>query len=256
MSLTASLTTSTPAVVAGGEAIFFVTFTNTGASASVSFSGYLPPPTTYVSIVQTAGPDINTQNAGTAVILGSLGRIALPAGNLPTGEIAVYKIVLLVDPSAPPGTVIMLAISASGTATSLSASVTVVAPVVDLGVLIDGPTITYVDMPTKFIVTVTNNDSISPANDLRLALDVPCEHFSSVQVTGPAFYFLTPTDITISTLSAGAVAKFEVQVCPKKPGLLAIGAAISSSTPDPNLKNNSSSAFTQVLKLKCSKAKK
>jgi hypothetical protein len=154
MTTTLTKTALSPTVMPGGLIVYNIALNN--APASFFLSDFLPPNTAFVGITQIAGPYSPLVFDSIQVATGSTGEVILPGPPL-GGPSFVFQLTLRVNASIAVGTVIVNTAQEQKSATTSSATVTVVAPAADVSVNTAGPPAVYPGIPASFITTVTNN---------------------------------------------------------------------------------------------------
>jgi uncharacterized repeat protein (TIGR01451 family) len=254
-----SVTKSGPAVVTAGTNITYtVTVVNGGPSdaQSVMLSDALPANTTFVSEMQTTGPAFNCANVA--------GSVNCSIATLANGASATFTIVDKVGANVANGSMITNTATVTSTTpdpTSPDNTATVNSTVTnsaDLSVTKTGPATVGAGNNITYTVTVMNggpNDAQSVT--LSDALPPGTTFVSEAQTAGPAFTCTNPAvggtgavSCTLTTLANGASATFtivyKVGASVSNGTTITNTANVTSTTPDPNSANNTSSSTSTV----------
>jgi uncharacterized repeat protein (TIGR01451 family) len=243
--------TAPASVIAGSNITYTITVTNNGPSdaANVVWSDPLPAGTTFVSESQTSGPTFTCTTGAT---------VSCSIASLVAGATAVFTITAQVSPSTPSGTVLsnIATLTSPTDATpgnNISGTNTPVSTSADVSVTKSAPTAAFAGANVPYTITVANTGPSNAASvTLTDVLPAGTTFVSESQTSGPTFTCTTGATVTcsIATFAAGASATFNVTVTFS--GSLTNGttvtntANVSSTTPDSNPDNNTSSASTLV----------
>lgn len=233
-------------IIPGGQISYEIIVTNGGPDAAdnVVLSDPLPPHTTFVSANPTANFDGTT--------------VTINFGTIQPFETAALTLVLKVDDDTQPGTTITNVASATSSSADndlsnnqASISTPVVAPSAELTVVKTGPDSADVGGTIDYTVQVVNlgpldaanvvvTDAI-PAHTTFVSAGVGQGSVSSDGTTVAATFGTIPT-------GTGAILSVTVRINPDTPRNTVITntAVATSTTPENNLEDNVSSAFTQV----------
>lgn len=239
------------AVFAGNNINYTITVENAGPStaASVSWTDTLPAGTTFVSEMQTAGPTFTCTTGAT---------ITCGIASLAPGATATFAVTVQVAPGTANGTISNTANATSTTPdpngnNNSSTAMTTVSASADLSVAKTAPAAAVAGSNVTYTITLQNlGPSDAASVTLTDVLPAGTAFVSESQTSGPTFTCTTGATVTcsIATFAAGASATFNVTVTFS--GSLTNGttvtntANVSSTTPDSNPNNNTSSAATLV----------
>jgi len=255
-----SVTDGPDPVAAGGKITYTITVANQGpdAAQSVDLSTAIPAGATFVSLSSPSG-----WNATTPAV-GGTGAIDVTAPSLAagSGSTAIFTLVVQVDPGAQGGSTVNLQIHVESTtadgdpnnnsASTLTTVATSAPANADLGIAItDGPepvaagenliyTINVIDHGPGTAQTVNFSTAV-PAGATFVSLTTPNGWTASTPVVGGT----GAIKATTSSLGAGnaSAATFILTVNVNgnatNGSSLSLFGAVSSSTTDPNLSNNS-----------------
>ncbi|MCI0379621.1 MAG: DUF11 domain-containing protein [Gemmataceae bacterium] len=256
-----SKTDSPDPVIAGTNLTYTITVTNAGPSdaQNVQLTDIVPAGTSPIFFIQTSGP------AATGIIFTGTSFVAT-FNTLAAGATATFLLAVQTSPGAANGSAVTnTAFAIASTAdpnpgnNSDTESTTVINQA-DLSVTkTDTPDPVFAGTNLTYTITVSNagpNDALNAA--LTDVIPANTTFVSAIQTAGPAFTLSAPPvggtgtfTATGASFAAGATATFEVtvQVNSNVPlaGTVTNTAAVSSSTVDPNLANNSATASTLVL---------
>lgn len=237
-------------VVAGTNLSYTINLLNSGPSnaVNVSVTDVLPPNTTFVSAVQTAGPAFTCGHAS--------GTITCTIGVLVPGVVATFEFVVSVAPTAT-GAITNTVQAASATpdpsgGNNQATSVTTVSSSADLGVTKTAPAGVLAGTNLTFTVTASNAGPSTAANvALTDVLPANTTFVSATQTGGPAFscvHAAGTITCTTASLAPAAMATFNfvVSVAANATGTISNTAQITSGTPDPAPGNNSSTSVTTI----------
>jgi uncharacterized repeat protein (TIGR01451 family) len=237
-------------VVAGADATYTITVTNTGPSdaANVSLTDTLPPNTTFVSASQTTGPTFSC----TTPAAGATGTITCTIATLPAGTTATFSVVLHVSADAT-GTIDNTATVASTTADPAADNNTATAgaPVTlptDVGIVkTAGGGKAELLTAITYTIVVTNLGA-QPASGVVVTDVLPAgTTLSSVSETQGSCSGTTTVACTIGTLPPGGTATITLVLTrPATPGPVSNTATVTSASPDTDLGNNSSTAVIDL----------
>jgi uncharacterized repeat protein (TIGR01451 family) len=248
-----SVAKSGPAsATAGSNVTYTITVQNGGPSdaATVTLTDVLPAGTTFVSESQTSGPVFSCTTGPT---------VTCSIATLASGASATFSLTVAFSGSLTNGTTVTNTATVSSAtpdptpANNTSSVPTLVGANADLSVMKTGPATTPSNTNVTYTITAAN---AGPSNGLSVTLTdtLPAGMtFVSInQTSGPAFGCsgTGPVVCTIATFTAGASATF--QLTANVPQSIAPGTSttntvtITSSTPDPNLANNTASVTTTV----------
>ena len=256
--------TDTPdPAAAGGDLTYTITTTDAGPSSAwgATMTDTLPPGTTFVSLSQSDG---SAWSCATPAV-GGTGTVSCTQAVFPTGELHTFNLVVRVDPTVTPGTVIGNTASVGATSStdpnsgdnSASTTTTVVAGP-DLKVTKDDtPDPVTAGTDLTYTMTATNQGS-APAQNATLTDPLPA-NTAFVSIAAPAGWSCSTPPVgatgtvscTIGSLAAGASGSFTVvvHVDPTTPRFTSISntASVSTTTSEPNTGNNSASTSTGVV---------
>ena len=260
-----SVTQTAPAAGNAGNTVsYHVTVANAGPSdaVAVTMSAPLPAGTTFVSVSQTNGPPF----ACTTPAAGGAGRIDCTIGRLAAAASAAFTIVVRSASSATSGsalastTTVSSSTPDSDTSDNSATASTTLAAAADVSVTkVVAPGTVQVGDTVSYDITVANaGPSDAAAVTLSDTLPAATEFVSATQVSGPAFTCTAPAvgqsgtlQCTIPALAAGASAVFHLAVTAGGPAVLRAAltnaATVSTSTPETNTANNSSTATSPTL---------
>lgn len=256
--------TDTPdPAAAGGDLTYAITVTDAGPSYAwdATMTDALPPGTTFVSLSQSDGGDWLC----TTPPVGGTGTVSCALAVFPTGELHTFNLVVRIDPTATPGTVIGNTATVGATSStdpnsgddSASTDTTVVAGP-DLKVTkSDAPDPVTAGNDLTYTMTATNQGS-APAQNTTLTDPLPAQTaFASIAApagwtcTTPAAGANGTVNCTIGTFVSGGSATFTVvvHVLPTTPRFTSISntASVSTTTTEPNTGNNGATTSTGVV---------
>ncbi len=250
-------------VNAGANLTYTVTLVNNGPSdaQNVTLNDAVPANTTFVSAAQTNGPAFTLSTPA----VGGGGTVTATAFTFANGAVAVFQVVVRVNPGTAGGTTITNTAAATSATTdnnaanSSASSTTTVTTQADLAATKTGPGSVVRDDNLIYTLTVTNNGPSDAAN-VALSDTVPANatFVSFTQTGGPGFILTTPpaggpvtVTATAATLAAAAAATFELTVHVKPDvdvgATVSNTATVSGSVPDPTPGNNSATATSTVV---------
>jgi uncharacterized repeat protein (TIGR01451 family) len=240
-----SVTKSGPAAVTAGNNITYtVTVTNNGPSdaTNVQLSDTLPPGTTFVSEMQTAGPSFTCTNPSP----GATGTVSCTLATLTNGTSASFTIVYKAGASVANGTVFTNIASVSSSTpdpnsanNSASSSATVGASA-DLSITKMGPP--AVNFSNNAIYTLLVNNA-GPSNSQNVTVtDVIPSNTSFVSASASQGSCSGTSTVTCSlgTIAAGNSATITLMLHLISGQSVTNTASVTADTPDPNLANNTS----------------
>ncbi|MGH2490352.1 MAG: hypothetical protein ACRDF9_02485, partial [Candidatus Limnocylindria bacterium] len=250
-------------VTAGSNLSYTLTVGNAGPSdaQSVTLSDTLPAGTTFVSLLQTVGPDFTCSSPPA----GGTGTVSCSIATLAAGASAAFFFVVNVDASTAHDAVITnTAVVGTSTSDPVAANntdteTTKVNASADLVIVkSDSPDPVTAGSDVTYTLTVANAGP-SDAQSVTLSDTVPAgtTFISFAQTVGPIFTCTTPAaggmgtvGCSAVTVAAGASAAFlfVVNVIASTPAGATISntATVGASTSDPDLANNSDTETTAV----------
>ncbi|PYQ49294.1 MAG: hypothetical protein DMF59_13930, partial [Acidobacteria bacterium] len=248
-------------VVAGTNLTYTITLTNAGPdpASSVSLTDAIPANTTFVSMMQTAGPAFSL----TTPAVGGTGTATATIATFASGATATFSLAVNVNASTPMVSVITnVATVTSATADPNGADNTATAntEVVNQSDLVvskaDSPDPVTAGTNLTYTLTLTNGGP-SDAQSVALsdAIPVNTTFVSMMETSGPAFTLTTPpvggtgtATANIATFAAGASATFTlvVKVNAAATGTISNTASVTSTTVDLNAVNDTATATTTV----------
>jgi len=244
--------TATATAAQGTNVTYNISLTNNGPNpaTSVSLTDALPANTTFVSTTQNTGPAFSCTNP----TVGNNGTVTCTNASLASGATATFTIVATVSSSAPLGT---LNNTANATTTSTdpttpntsTAGTVITAGNADVGVVktaAPGPYGTGSNL--TYTIAVSNAGPTAAANVTVI----------DVIPAGTTFVSATPTQgscsgTTTVTCSLGSIANLGsasialTVTLPAAPGPVANTAVVSTTSPDGNAANNSSTSNITVV---------
>jgi large repetitive protein len=253
-----------PANVSAGEtAAYTIVVRNNGPSdaANVSLTDATPANTTFASIDQVSGPLFNC----TTPAAGGTGNITCTIASLADGASATFTLTFNVSSSAASGSTIVNTASIDATTADPAASndsdstSSIVTTTADLRVTKSGAATATAGQTHTYAITLVN-DGEADAQNVTLTDTIPANWTYSffAQNTGPAFACTTPDPgtagtitCTIATFANNDTATFMliVNIPASAVGGTVVtnnATATSSSTPDPNVTNNTGSSPATV----------
>ncbi len=256
--------TDTPDPVAAGNNITYtVNFVNNGPSAAqnVTVTDAVPANTTFVSAVVTTGTGWSTS----APAVGGTGNIVFSKTPVPSGETAVFTIVVKVNASTANGTTITNTATAATTspnptANDASTITTTVATQADLAVTkTDTPDPVIASQNLTYTINFVNNGP-SDAQNVTVTDAVPANttFVSAVVTTGTGWSTAAPAvggtgNVVFSkaTVPVGETAVFTIVVNVNGNAVhnstITNNAVAASTTTDPTPGNNTGTATTTVI---------
>jgi uncharacterized repeat protein (TIGR01451 family) len=243
-----AVTKTAPATVtAGANATYTITLTNAGPSdaQTVALNDALPANTTFVSDTQTSGPAFNL----TSPPVGSGGTVTATTATFAATGTATFEIVVHIAASTASGTTISNTATAGAATTdpnaanNSSTATSTVATSADLAVTKTGPPVATAGTDITYTITLTNNGP-SDAQSAVLSDTPPpgTTLVSFTQISGPPSGGTLPAN---GTETFSLVLHVNSNVAQST--TLTNTATASSTTPDPNSANNSSSVNTTVV---------
>jgi uncharacterized repeat protein (TIGR01451 family) len=245
---------------AGGPIAWTLTASNVGSgnALNVTISDTLPSGTTFVSLIQNSGPAAMCSTPGA----GQGGTITCSIAMLNTAASADFTLNASIDPSVAAGSTLSNTATVTvgnddvNGANDSSTANTTIAGSADLAVVKSGPATVNAGSNLTYTVTLTNSGPSAAANvSLTDAVPANTTFVSETQTAGPTFSCTAPAmgatgtiTCTAATFAVGATATFQivVQASPAVANGTTIGntANVTSTTPDPSMGNNSSTANT------------
>ena len=232
--------------IPGGQISYEIVVTNGGPDAAdnVVLSDPLPPHTTFVSANPTANFDGTT--------------VTINFGTIQPFESAALTLVLKVDDDTQPGTTITNVANATSSSADndlsnnqASISTPIVAPSAELTVVKTGPVSADVGGTIDYTVQVVNLGTLDAAN--VVVTDAIPAHTTFAEASvgqGSVSSDGTTVTATFGTIptGTGAILSITVRINPDTPRNTVITntAVATTSTPEGNLEDNVSTAFTQV----------
>jgi uncharacterized repeat protein (TIGR01451 family) len=244
------------AVVAGTNLTYTITVSNNGPSdaQAVSLSDLLPTTEAFVSQSQAGSDVFSLNNTGN--------QVSDTIATLPSGHSDTFTVTATVKASVGNGTQISNTASVSSTTpdpnpsnNSATFTTTVSGTSADLAVTKSGASAVVAGTNLTYMITVSNNGpSDAQAVSLSDLLPTTEAFVSQSQTNGSDVFSLGNTGNqvgdTIATLPSGHSDTFTVTATVKanvaNGTQISNTASVSSSTPDPNLSNNSSTFTTTV----------
>lgn len=252
-----SVTKTGPAIATAGNNISYtIAAANAGPSTAVNvtLTDILPPNTTFVSLNQ-AGATFNC----TTPASGAPGTITCTAASLAPGSSETLTLVLAVAPAAT-GTISNTATIGATTSdpnanNNNSTTVATIGAGADVSVVKAGPAAASANTNITYTITAGNTGPSNAAN-VTLTDALPADTtFVSLNQAGTAFNCTTPAvgangtvTCTNASFAPAATTTFTliVAVSPTATGSVDNTAAITSTTPDANTANNTSSVSTGI----------
>jgi len=242
-----AITKTGPAtVVAGGSVTYQLSVTNNGPSdaSGVSVTDTLPAGVTFASAAGTGWSCTHSGNVSVTCTRAALATVA-----------SAPDITVVVTAPAQAGSITNAAKVSATTAdpnvtNNDAAATTTVSPLADLSMTKTGPPTVTAAGSVTYQLVVTNNGPSDAAN-LSVADTLPTGvTFASAAGAGWTCSNAGNVSVTCTTalLAAGATSPTitVVVTAPAQPGALTNFASVSSTTPDPDLTNNTASASTTV----------
>ena len=269
---------TTTTVPPGGTITYEISLVNVSSTGiDYTIDDLTPTGTTFLSLVQTAGPPLSAQV--TTPTPGTSGAIFISNANndfLP-GQTVTFLLTFQVAQATttfnPVGTVIgnTAQLFAPGIASppqlSNTTTITVGVATADVSIITKGPRDSEPREPReslKYFTTITNNGPSDASNVIfnqEFCFQGEICEVSVVQLTGPQFFCLESFSsktlpLGIITLPVSSTATFQTTVVTKDCGQLKVSSSLFLATFDPNLDNNFSSVITTIGRTKSSKPKK
>jgi uncharacterized repeat protein (TIGR01451 family) len=244
--------TATPTATQGSTITYNISLTNNGPNpaTSVSLSDALPANTTFVSEAQNTGPAFICSNPS----VGANGTVTCTLASMASGATATFSIVVTVSSSAPLGTL-------NNTATATTTSTDPSTPNTSTA----GTTIT----PGDTALTIMKTPAAGPyATGASLTYTIAVSNAgpssaANVTVTdtipaGTTFVSATPTQgscsgttlvtCNLGTLASAGSASISLTITlPSTPGPVVNTAAVTTTSPESNTLNNSSTSTITVV---------
>jgi uncharacterized repeat protein (TIGR01451 family) len=248
-------------VPAGSKLTYYIDLRNAGpdSASEVTLTDAIPAGTTFVSLTQTYGPAFSC----TKPAVGGTGTVRLTKASFAAWALAKFTLVVEVNASVPAGTAITNTAAVTTTTidpnpanNSDTETTQVKAPSADLSVTkTDSPDPVTAGSNITYTITVRDAGSCN-AQGVTLTDVVPVGT-TFVSFTAPAGWTTTTppagstgtVTATTPTLASGASAVFTLVVnvnAALPAGIITNTAAVSSTTSDPNLANNSDTETTTV----------
>ncbi|GAB3935076.1 hypothetical protein GCM10029976_044920 [Kribbella albertanoniae] len=243
-----SITKSAPStVVAGNELIYTLTVRNAGPSDAVGavVTDTLPAGTTYVRGTSSAGDCLQDPSVSEPVVI-------CPAGRLKPGGELVITVVTNVDPALAPGKLTNAATVSSQTpdpndSNNRGTADTVVTASANLSITKSmKPSPLVAGGEGLYALTVHNNGP-SSAQAVTVTDTLPTG-LSVLEATSADGNCTTAVSCTLGAMGPGAeaVVQIRVKVDSGRTGSITNAASVTSTTPDPEPKDNTSTITTEV----------
>jgi uncharacterized repeat protein (TIGR01451 family) len=237
---------------AGAAATYTLSFSNTSATAATgaTLTDALPTGLTLNSETQVSGPDTFTNS--------STGNTVRFSGAVSPGSLDVFQVVATPIASLTNGTLLsnFATFTSSVNNGSSNTVLTTVTTSANLAVAKTGPSTITAGTTVTYTITLGNlGPSDAAAVTLTDTLPTGLNLVSEMQVSGPDAFTNSTTDntpsFTATTMGAGNTDVFQVVVSTastQPAGRLGTQtASVSSTTPDPDPSNNSSSIIIDVV---------
>ena len=235
-------------VVAGNEVMYTLVVSNAGPAdaRAVTVTDHLPAGTTFASVITRAGKCANT---GTTV--------TCSLGTVPAGKSVNIEVVLQANPNLAVGTLVNTATVSSPThdpdlSNNSSTATSKVTQSADVGIVKTFDTSpTVAGLGQRFVIQATNHGP-SDASNVVVTDPLPAiVSLVSVKTTQGSCTGTAQVTCHLGTLPAGgsATIQIDVKLGPAVPASTNFNntASVSSSTPDPDLGNNTSTAADPVV---------
>ncbi|HEV7487847.1 MAG TPA: DUF11 domain-containing protein [Thermoanaerobaculia bacterium] len=244
--------TATATAAQGTNVTYNISLTNNGPNpaTSVSLADALPANTTFVSTAQPTGPAFSCTNP----TVGTNGTVICTNASLASGATATFTIIATVSGSAPLGT---LNNTANATTTSTdpttpntsTAGTVITAGNADVSVVKTpapgpygtGSTLTYTILVTNAGPTAAANVTVTDA------IPAGTTFVSAIPTQGSCSGTTTVTCSLGSIANAGSASIALAVTLPSAPGPVANTAVVSTTSPDGNAANNSSTSNITVV---------
>jgi uncharacterized repeat protein (TIGR01451 family) len=244
--------TATATAAQGTNVTYNITLTNNGPNpaTTVSLTDALPANTTFVSTAQNSGPAFSCTNP----TVGTNGTVTCTNASLASGATATFTITAAVSASAPLGT---LNNTANATTTSTdpttpntsTAGTIITSGNADVSVVktaAPGPYGTGNNL--TYTIAVTNGGPTAAANvTVTDAIPAGATFVSATPTQGSCSGTTTITCSLGSIANAGSASIALTITLPSTPGPVANTAVVSTTSPDPNAGNNSSTSNITVI---------
>jgi uncharacterized repeat protein (TIGR01451 family) len=245
--------TATPTAAQGTNITYNISLTNNGPdpATGVSITDVLPANTTFVSTTQNTGPPYNCTNP----TVGTNGTVTCtnPA-TMASGTTVTFSIVVTVSASAPLGTLNNTAnatsTSADPTTPNTSTAGTIITPGnADVSIVktpAPGPYGTATNLTYTILVS---NAGPTAAASVSVSDAIPAgTTFVSATPTQGSCSGTTTVTCTLGTIASAGSASIALTVTlPSTPGPVVNTAIVSTTSPDPNAGNNSSTSTITVV---------
>jgi len=244
--------TATATAAQGTNVTYNISLTNNGPNpaTSVSLTDALPANTTFVSTAQNTGPAFICTNPS----VGTNGTVTCTNASMASGATATFSIIATVSASAPLGTLNNTA-NATTTSTDPSTPNTSTA-----GTLITAGNadVSIVKTPAPgpygagnnltYTIVVSNGGPTAAAN-VSVSDAIPAgTTFVSATPTQGSCSGTTTVTCSLGTIASSGSASIALTVTlPSTPGPVANTAIVSTTSPDPNAGNNSSTSNITVV---------
>ena len=244
--------TATATAAQGTNVTYNISLTNNGPNpaTNVSLTDALPANTTFVSTGQNTGPSFSCTNP----TVGTNGTVTCTLASMASGATATFTIIATVSGSAPLGTLNNTA-NATTTSTdpttpnSSTAGTLITAGNADVGVVktaAPGPYGTGSNL--TYTIAVSNAGPTAAANVIVTDVIPAGTTFVSATPTQGSCSGTTTVTCTLGTLANLGSASIALTVTlPAAPGPVANTAVVSTTSPDGNAGNNSSTSNITVV---------
>ncbi|WP_328331596.1 hypothetical protein OHA70_11840 [Kribbella sp. NBC_00382] len=243
-----SIAKSAPAtVVAGNELSYTLTVRNSGPSDAVGavVTDTLPAGTTYVRGSSSAGECLQDPSVSEPVVI-------CPAGRLRPGAELIVTVLTKVDPAIAPGKLANAATVSSQTpdpndANNRDTAETVVTAEADLSISKSVKPDPLIAGGDGLYTLTVHNAGPSSAQAVTVTDTLPAG-VSVLEATSADGDCTTAVSCTLGAMSPGAdaVVQIRVRVDSKQTAPITNAAGVTSTTPDPNESDNTSTITTQV----------
>jgi uncharacterized repeat protein (TIGR01451 family) len=245
---------SGPATIAAGNNITYtITLANNGPSdaQNVALTDATPAGATFVSRNQGSGPQFSC----TSPPVGSTGTIVCTIATLASGATASFTIVDSVNPAGSGGTIMNTATVTSTTSdatpgnNSVNAATMVSAGAVELTITNAPSAPPYqTGLPIAYAIVVSNSGPAAAADVVVTDIIPLGTTFNAVTATQGSCNGTSTVICSLGTLASGSSATISlVLTLPATPGPLSNTASVTSSNPDTNPANNSSTPMVSVI---------
>jgi uncharacterized repeat protein (TIGR01451 family) len=249
LSITKTATATAPQ---GTNVTYNISLTNSGPNpaTSVSLTDALPANTTFVSTAQNTGPAFSCTNPS----VGTNGTITCTNASMASGATATFTIVANVAANAPLGalnnTANATTTSTDPTTPNTSTAGTVITPGgADVGVVKTAAPGPYGTGNNLTYTIVVSNAGPSAAANVSVTDAIPVgSTFVSATPTQGSCSGTTTVTCSLGTIANAGSASITLTVAlPSTPGPVANTAVVSTTSPDPNPANNSSTSNITVI---------